>query len=81
MKKSYAGTSNKTGSRQNDQHFAEILSGFLKYEYNYFGHIQGTLKLNDNPAASDFNEENVVQRGTILTKTMQVVALVLNVGD
>lgn len=39
QKKSYGGTSNKTGSKQNEQHLAEMISGFLKYEYNYFGYI------------------------------------------
>jgi hypothetical protein len=40
QKNSYQGTSNKTGSsKQNEQHFAEMISGFLKYEYNYFGYI------------------------------------------
>ena len=31
---------------------ADMISGFLKYEYNYFGYIQGSFKLNDNPAAA-----------------------------
>ena len=44
-----------------------MISGFLKYEYNYFGYIQGTFKLNENPAASDFDHDNVVQRGALLT--------------
>ena len=60
LKKSYAGTSNKTNQKQNEQHLAEAISGFLKYEYNYFGYIQGTFKLNDNPAASEFDHDNVV---------------------
>jgi len=72
QKKSYAGTMNKTGSKQNEQHLAEMISGFLKFEYNYFGYIQGTFKLNENPA---------VQRGALLTQTPQVICLVLNVGD
>ena len=32
-----------------------MISGFLKYEYNYFGYIQGTFKLNENPAAAEFD--------------------------
>ena len=44
-----------------------MISGFLKFEYNYFGYIQGTFKLNDNPASSEFDHENVVQRGALLT--------------
>ena len=44
-----------------------MLSGFLKFEYNYFGFIQGVFKLLDNPAATEFDHENVVQRGAILT--------------
>jgi hypothetical protein len=58
-----------------------MLSGYLKFEYNYFGYIQGTLKLNENPAATEFDHSNVVQRGALLTQTPQVIALVLNVGD
>ena len=81
LKKSYAGTSNKTNQKQNEQHLAEAISGFLKYEYNYFGYIQGTFKLNDNPAASEFDHDNVVQRGALLTQTPIVICLVLNVGD
>ena len=39
---------------------AEMISGFLKYEYNYFGYIAGSFKLNENPAAAEFDHENVV---------------------
>ena len=46
---------------------AEMISGFLKYEYNYFGYIAGSFKLNENPAAAEFDHENVVQRGALLT--------------
>jgi len=46
-----------------------MISGFLKYEYNYFGYIQGSFKLNENPAAAEFDYENVVQRGALLTQT------------
>lgn len=61
QKKSYSATSNKTGSnKQNEQHLAEMISGFLKYEYNYFGYIQGSFKLNENPAAFEFDHDNVV---------------------
>ena len=66
-KKSYTATSNKTGSKQNEVHLAEMISGFLKYEYNYFGYIQGSFKLNENPAAFEFDNENVVSRGGVLT--------------
>lgn len=44
-----------------------MLSGFLKFEYNYFGYIRGSLKLNENPAANEFDHDNVVQRGALLT--------------
>ena len=81
QKKSFGGTSNKTGSKQNEQHLAEMISGFLKYEYNYFGYIYGSFKLNENPAAAEFDHDNVVQRGALLTQTPQVICLVLNVGD
>ena len=37
-----------------------MVSGFLKYEYNYFGYIQGTFKLNENPASAEFDHDNVV---------------------
>ena len=87
QKKSFTGTSNKTNTntkaqgKGNEMHIAEMLSGFLKFEYNYFGYIQGSLKLNENPAASEFDHDNVVQRGALLTQTPQVICLVLNVGD
>lgn len=68
QKKSFSGTSNKTASnKQSEQHLAEMISGFLKYEYNYFGYIAGSFKLNENPAAAEFDHENVVQRGALLT--------------
>mmetsp|Transcript_1508 Transcript_1508/g.2006 ORF Transcript_1508/g.2006 Transcript_1508/m.2006 type:complete len:153 (-) Transcript_1508:5754-6212(-) len=79
-KRSFSGTSNKTGSKLNEQQLAELLSGFLKYEYNYYGYIQGTFKLNENPAASELDHSNTVQRGQMLSQTPQVIALVLNVG-
>ena len=65
QKKSFNGTSNKTTtntskSKGSELHIAEMLSGFLKFEYNYFGYIQGSLKLNENPAASEFDHDNVV---------------------
>lgn len=37
-----------------------MLQGFLKFEYNYFGYIQGSFKLNENPVASEFDKTNVV---------------------
>jgi len=37
-----------------------MISGFLKFEYNYFGYIQGSFKLNENPASMEFDHENVV---------------------
>lgn len=58
-----------------------MISGFLKYEYNYYGFIQGAFKLNDSPAAVEFNKNNVVKRGQILTQSTQVIGLVLNIGD
>tara|TARA_B110000285_G_C15047081_1_gene574905 strand:- start:180 stop:332 length:153 start_codon:yes stop_codon:yes gene_type:complete len=48
---------------------ADTISGFLKFEYDYFGYIQGTFKLNENPAAAEFDHDNVVQRGALLTQT------------
>ena len=36
--------------------------------------------MNENPAAAEFDHENVVQRGALLTQTPQVICLVLNVG-
>lgn len=80
-KRSYAGTSSKTSSKQNEAHLADMMSGFLKYEYNYFGYIQGTFKLNQNPVATEFDNRNVAQRGQLLIHTAQVICLVLNVGD
>jgi hypothetical protein len=46
-----------------------MISGLIKFEYNYFGYITGTFKLNENPEAQDFDDENVVQRGMILKNT------------
>ena len=62
QKKSYSAISNKAGSSQhsNEQHMSDMISGILKYEYNYFGYIQGSFKLNENPAAIDFDHDNVV---------------------
>lgn len=60
QKKSYTATSNKAGSKQNEQHMADMISGILKFEYNYYGYINGSFKLNENPAAIDFDHDNVV---------------------
>lgn len=72
---------NTAKSKNIEAHMADMLSGFLKFEYNYFGYIRGSLKLNENPAANEFDHDNVVQRGALLTQTPQVICLVLNVGD
>ena len=80
QKRSYVGTSNKTGSKQNAAHFAEMISGLLKFEYNYFGYIMGSFKLNENPASIEFDHENVVPRGALLTHSPEVICLVLNHG-
>ena len=58
-----------------------MLSGLLKFEYNYSGYIMGTFKLNENPASIEFDHDNVVQRGAVLTHSPDVICLVLNVGD
>jgi len=44
-----------------------MISGLVKFEYNYFGYIQGTFKINENPAAFEFDQDNVVHRGQLLT--------------
>lgn len=75
------GTANKTGQRQNSAHYAEMISGFLKYEYNQLGFIQGSFKLNENPASIEFHYDNVVLRGAKLTDCQEAFGLVLNVGD
>jgi len=48
---------------------SDMISGILKFEYNYFGYIMGSFKLSENPAAIDFDHDNVVQRGALLTHT------------
>jgi hypothetical protein len=58
-----------------------MISGILKFEYNYYGYVQGSFKLNENPSAIEFDNENVVQRGSVLTNTEKVTCLVLNVGN
>lgn len=58
-----------------------MISGLVKFEYNYFGYVQGSFKLSENPAAFEFDHENVAQRGQILMQTPMVLGLVLNVGD
>lgn len=81
LKHSFGPTQRKPGaSEKYDKHLADLISGIIKYEYNYFGQISGTFQLNDNLAA-DFDAENVVQRGALLTHTAKVICLVLNVGD
>jgi hypothetical protein len=81
QKKSFLGTANKAGQKQNAVNFAEMISGLLKFEYNYFGYIQGSFKLNENPASMEFDNETVVQRGALLTHSPEVICLVLNVGN
>lgn len=39
---------------------SDMISGILKFEYNYFGYIFGSFKLSENPTAIDFDHENVV---------------------
>lgn len=59
QKRSYTATSLKVGAagnnNQNSEHMAEMISGLLKFEYNYFGYIQGSFKLSENPTAIDFD--------------------------
>ena len=59
-KKSFVGTANKTNNKQNEQQIADMMSGFLKYEYNYGGYISGSFKLVDSPATTEFDNTNVV---------------------
>ena len=80
-KKSYSATQSKTDKNLKEQNLADLISGFIKFEYNYFGYIQGSFKLNENPVALEFDHETVVSRGQILTQTPMVICLVLNVGD
>ena len=83
QKRACAATSMKLAGRDTtgSEHVAEMISGIIKYEYNYFGYIQGSFKLNDNPTAIEFDQDHVVQRGSLLTHTSIVTCLVLNVGD
>lgn len=81
LKKSYQGTQNKTGMKMTEKQFVQQISGLIKWEYNFKGYFTGTFKLNDNPAAFEFTNENIVQRGSYLYQTKQVTAMVLNVGD
>ena len=57
------------------------MQGIIKYEYNYFGYIQGSFKHSENPTAIEFDHDNIVQRGAFLTQTPMIICLVLNVGD
>ena len=41
----------------------------------------GSLKLNENPAAFEFKSEHVVNRGSTLYMTEQIICIVLNIGE
>ena len=81
IKRSCQNTQNKTGSRLSDSKFVQLLSGQIKWEYNSRGHYLGQLKLNENPAAFEFRNEHVVNRGSTLYMTDQIICMVLNIGD
>ena len=36
------------------------MQGIIKYEYNYFGYIQGSFKHSENPTAIEFDHDNIV---------------------
>ena len=80
LKRSYTGTSSKTGSDPNDAKFIEAISGLIKWEYNNQGFVSGSFKQVDNPAAFDITPANIVHRGSIITQASSVICLALNVG-
>lgn len=59
----------------------QLLSGQIKWEYNKAGKYLGSLKLNENPAAFEFNNEHIVNRGSYIYLTEQIICMVLNIGD
>lgn len=66
MKRSCEGTQNKTGMKISTSQFVDHISGLVKFEYNFSGFFNGTLKLNNNPAAFTVGIENVATRGSYL---------------
>lgn len=64
-----------------DSKFVQLLSGQIKWEYNSRGKYAGSLKLNENPAAFEFKSEHIVNRGSSLYLTEQMICMVLNIGD
>ena len=59
----------------------QLLSGQIKWEYTTSGKYHGSLKLNDNPAAFEFKSEHILNRGSSLYLTEQIICMVLNIGD
>jgi hypothetical protein len=80
-KRSFEGTSNRTGIAVSDSRFIDSISGALKWEYNHLGHFSGSFKQENSATASDLQAENVIQQGCYFTKAKQVIGLVLHVGD
>ena len=70
LKRSYAGTAHHTNYSHKDEafKFIELVSGFVKWEYNSSGFVGGTFKQVDNPAAVDITDANIVHCGSVITQ-------------
>ena len=83
LKRSYAGTAHHTNYTHKDEafKFIELVSGFVKWEYNSSGFVGGTFKQVDNPAAVDITDANIVHCGSVITQCQAIIILALNVGN
>lgn len=59
----------------------QSLSGQIRWECTNKTSYTGSLKLNENPAAFEFKSEHVVERGSFIYLTDQIICMVINVGD
>jgi hypothetical protein len=80
LKRSYSGTSNKSGLFISESRFISSISGTLKWDYDHEGYFTGSFKNEHKATGAELTMENVVKRGCYIHQAQQMIGIVLNVG-
>lgn len=81
LKRSYPGTSNRTGIKISDDRFITGVSGTLKWDFNQEGFFSGSFKQETSVTGTELTIENVVKRGCYFSHASQLIGIVISVGQ